>query len=644
MNSRVATTFAAIATSLLVLSGCSSGAGAGQEHIDTLAISYTIEASGTVRVVERIDYDFAGLQGKHGIDRFLASRFASSDGMERVYGYDNIRVESPSGASALFSTTLSNALQIRVGNKNATVGGRQSYLISYDIRGALNTTGPDGGSQLDEFYWNATGNSWVVPIDKTTIEVHGPAAIDKIACYSGVPGSNANCSSSGMTGDTATFAGGRILPGEGITIAVAWPSGTFADTAPVIERPLAPGTVVTGGSNDGPDPFWSPWNWAGGLALLLGIPLLFWALIGARRRDQEFAGITPGSIPADRHSAAVQDAPRSETVVVQYQPPKGFPVGAANTVLEKRRKTVDVTATLVELAVRGYLIIEEIGAGGARKAKNYRLTATPDRAAAKKSAAQQGSPGAAELLPHEALLLGKLFKGGRSSITLSDLTNRFAGDMRTITKALDSWIENAKFFVGKVTGTHPLLLVPLLGSVIAFFVMTFIDGAWVFLPIGTFIGSSLALRWSKKAARRSALGHALYLQLEGFRLYISTAEADRVRFDEREDIFSRYMPWAIAFGEAKRWARVFTELAEQGRFTEVPDWYVGNGGFSTGRLTASISSISSIGSAVTSFSAMAASSMTSTPSSSGSSGFSGGGSSGGGSSGGGGGGGGGGSW
>lgn len=639
MNPRVATALAVMAVSLLALSGCSSGTGGGREHIDAFAVDYTIEPGGTVHAVEKIDYDFAGEQGKHGIDRFLASRFANGDGTERVYRYDNISVESPSGASALFSTTLSNALQIRIGNKNATVGGKQKYIISYDIAGALNTTTQDGAAAIDEFYWNVTGNYWTVPIDKTTAEVHGPAAASRIVCYSGAQGSDANCSRATLDADGARFTEGRLFPGEGLTIDAAWPGGTFADTSPIVEQPLEPGAVVTGGSNDGPDPFWSPWNWGGGLILLLGIPLLFWLLVGARRRDQEFTGITPGSIPEDPHTAPVGKAPRDETVVVEYQPPKGFPVGAANTVLVKMRKTVDITATLVDLAVRGHLSIEEVDGKG-RTAKNYRLVATPERAAGKKAAARPGSADASELLPHEALLLGKLFKGGRTSITLSELRNRFAGDMRAITGALDSWIENARFFIDKLTGTHPLLLWPIVGSVIVFFVMTFVGGEWVFLPIGAFIGSSLAIRWSKKAARRSALGHAMYLQLEGFRLYISTAEADRIRFDEQEDVFSRYMPWAIAFGEADRWARVFRELAEQGRFTEVPDWYTSSGGFSTASLSGSIASISSIGSAVDSFTSLAASAMTSTPSSSGGSGFS----SGGGSSGGGGGGGGGGSW
>jgi len=53
------------------------------------------------------------------------------------------------------------------------------------------------------------------------------------------------------------------------------------------------------------------------------------------------------------------------------------------------------------------------------------------------------------------------------------------------------------------------------------------------------------------------------------------AEADQLRFEEGEDIFSKYLPWAIAFRLATRWQRVCGELVEAGRLTPDPTWYVG---------------------------------------------------------------------
>jgi uncharacterized membrane protein len=133
---------------------------------------------------------------------------------------------------------------------------------------------------------------------------------------------------------------------------------------------------------------------------------------------------------------------------------------------------------------------------------------------------------------------------------------------------------------------------------------------------------------------RTAKGTALLAQAKGFRLYLEKAEADQIRFEEGEDIFSRYLPFAIVFGVAERWAKVFAALAASGAAVAVPTWYYGSG-YSPG-----LFNYAAFGSSMDDFATTTSGSIAAaTPSSSGSSGFGGGGFSGGG-----GGGGGGGSW
>jgi hypothetical protein len=639
MRSRIAFSVLVTLAAALALAGCSSSFG-DTEHIDTFAVDYTIAPSGVIHTVETIHYDFADAADKHGIFRFLDSHFPTDGGQDRVYRYTNVHVTSPTGASTLFSTASQNSLEIKVGNQNATLGGKQTYVISYDIHGALNATTTDDGTKLDEFYWNVTGYQWPVDIDKTTVTIHSPTKASVVACYQGAPGSTALCpkaSASDAVG--ASFATGLIPSGQGLTIDAGWPVGTFAQTDPIMTAPLpddAP--IVQHGSNDGPDPFWTPWNWGLGIALLILIPLGYVLLVGARRRDLEFTGETPGTIPMDQTNAPVGRAPLHETLVVQYQPPTGFPVGAANLLLTKQRKTIDITATLIDLAVRHYLRIEEAPTDAKkRKAKDYTLTSTPELIKA----------GAPALLPHEALLLGKLFAGDRTSVTLSALNNTFSTNLSAIKTSIDGWVENGRYFTDKLHRSHPVLGWTLALSFAVFIAMIFIEKAWLFVPMGAFIGSIIALAQGQRAVRRSALGHAVFIQLEGFRMYISTAEASQIRFEESTDVFSRYLPWAIVFGQTERWAKVFAKLAEDGTYTATPDWYVGSmTGLNVTSLT-SIAAISSIGAAVSSFSSVATAAMSSSPAtvgSSGGSGFSSFGGGGGGFSGGGGGGGGGGSW
>ncbi len=120
---------------------------------------------------------------------------------------------------------------------------------------------------------------------------------------------------------------------------------------------------------------------------------------------------------------------------------------------------------------------------------------------------------------------------------------------------------------------------------------------------------------------RSATGRAVLDQIDGFETYLRTAEADHLQFEEGQDIFSRYLPWAMIFGVVERWTRVCAELSAAGRIPEQPGWYSGDW------KSASPSWLVNFSSTVQSVSTVARSSSSG---SSGGSAFSGGGSSGGG--------------
>jgi hypothetical protein len=89
--------------------------------------------------------------------------------------------------------------------------------------------------------------------------------------------------------------------------------------------------------------------------------------------------------------------------------------------------------------------------------------------------------------------------------------------------------------------------------------------------------------------RRTALGRAVTDQVIGFRKYLATAEADQLRFDEGEDIFSRYLPWAIVFGLADRWQRLCAQLVAAGRIPADPYWYSGPSYYASGYSVAALS-------------------------------------------------------
>ena len=94
----------------------------------------------------------------------------------------------------------------------------------------------------------------------------------------------------------------------------------------------------------------------------------------------------------------------------------------------------------------------------------------------------------------------------------------------------------------------------------------FEDAGFLVSPVWVLIGGGvvtglLVRDLGKRMAARTAQGSAVLAQARGFERYISTAEANQIRWEEAQDVFSRFLPYAIVFGLADRWARVFEEVA-----------------------------------------------------------------------------------
>jgi hypothetical protein len=102
---------------------------------------------------------------------------------------------------------------------------------------------------------------------------------------------------------------------------------------------------------------------------------------------------------------------------------------------------------------------------------------------------------------------------------------------------------------------------------------------WGLVGLGLLVPAIVMAAKTGDAPSRTATGSAVAAQAEGFRRYLSVAEGDQLRFEEDQDLFSRYLPFAIAFGVTERWTRVFQDLAARGYAVAEPTWYVGAWGY-----------------------------------------------------------------
>jgi Predicted membrane protein (DUF2207) len=501
------------------------------EQILDYRVDLQIEADGSLVVTEQIAYDF-GAEERHGIFRDVPVRFRYDDRHDRVYPLQVLEVSGSPGTPVQYTLEDADSKQrVRIGDPDQTISGQHDYTITYRVEGTLN-----GFPDHDELYWNAIGTDWEVPIEQASVTVKAPAAIGQVACYAGPVNSTRSCASSESDGRTGTFATTGLGPWEGVTVVVGFPTGAVPTPRPVLEErwSLAQAFSVTPGTL----------AMAGGVlvAVLLVLGWLF-GVVGRERR--------PGAGAASAVGAMVESVP-----------PEGIRPAQAGLLVDEVVNPVAIPATLVDLAVRGYLRIEEDPANDDWENPDWRLV--------KLKAADK------DLLDYERVLLDGLFVAhGRvedaEAVWLSELEMDFYHRSKLLRSRLyqdavqrgwftDSpdevqrrWVKRGRVvtFVGAVLT---------LGAALT-------DFGLVAIPI-LLVGPALMLgaRWMP---RRTPVGAELLRRVNSFRAYLHSAGADRADPAQAADKFSPYLPYAVVFGLTEQWTRT---LALVGAPAHTP-WY-----------------------------------------------------------------------
>ena len=604
---RLLALLAAIAGAVLLVGLAGGVAAAADEQVESYQVDLTVQPDGTLHVREQITYDF-GAQQRHGIYRTIPVQYTYNDTSDRLLRVSNIRVVSTTGAPTDVSTkTEGSSLVIRVGDPDRTVTGRQVYILDYDVRGALNTF-----TDHIEVYWNAVGFDWSVPIAAAAATLRAPQAPTEVACYAGASGSSLPCSNARIDGVSAVYGPQALAPYEGLTVVAALPPGSVTVPPMILQERFSVSRAFSV----------TPWTATGGLGILaLGLGAVGY-LVWTRGRDRRWRDQVPGLAPAPGQQDDAEARPlfTDPTGPVEYSPPDDVRPGQMGTLIDERAQPLDVTATIVDLAVRGYLHIEELERKHIFASRDWRLT--------------QQRPPDTDLLSYERTLLEALFKG-RTEVLVSELKRTFATDLRKVEGQLYDDVVKSGWFRRRPDRTRGLwgflgVVAVLAGAGLTYLLARYTHAG--LLGVAAVVSGLLLLLVSGRMPARTAKGSAMLARVLGFRTYLHTAEAEQLRFEERTDVFSKYLPYAIVFGDAERWAKAFAVLAAAqaaGGTAVAPvlPWYTGPAGWDLGHLGDSISSF-----ATTTAGAIA------TTASSGGSGFSGG------SSGGGFGGGGGGSW
>ena len=546
--------------------------------IESFRSEIAIRSTGAFTIVETIDVDFSGLQ-KHGIVRTIPTRYRYDERRDRTYALAVDSVTDRAGHPWMYQLTKGDAAtEIKIGDAARTLSGKQSYRITYTVNGALNTF-PDH----DELFWNVTGDRWEVPLRAASASVTAPAgAIGRVSCFEGPAGSIAACRSTSAT-DRAEFIATRPFgPGEQLTVVASLRSGAVAVGTPfLVDRPRG----ITEYFSTSPGA-----SASAVVALSAGIFGVWW-LWWTRGRDR--------------------GRPRG-AIVAEYEPPDELRPAQLGVLIDETADPRDLIATIVDLAVRGYLTITEHPKEGFFGHVDWTLDA-------KKS----GN----DLLQYERTLFDGLFKDG-PSVLLSSLKGTFAGTLSLAETQLYADAKDRGWFVADPARVRTAYAGLGCLVVIAGFALVWVLGSsvgWGLVGLAIIPAGGLLIVMNKAMPARTETGSATLAQTLGFKRYMDTAETDRAAFAEKEGLFTAYLPYAVMFGSVDKWLRAFAGLDIA---KAASSFYVGSSSFNAAMFASSFGG----------FSSALATTVASTPAGSGGSGFSGG------SAGGGGGGGGGGSW
>ncbi len=484
----------------------------GGYGISSFHADIAVQADASLEITETIRGEF--YEPRHGIFRKIPVRYETDNGRELIVPLD-VRSVTLAGEPVPFEESTEGPDRVlKIGSPNYEIEGPFEYAVSYAVRRVMLYE-----EETDQVYWNVTGDQWdvVIPAVSSTVTLPSGAGTNLAAvCYTGFRGSTDQRCSYEIGDGRVSFAAEDFL-----TVAVRFPKGIVAP--PSAEDLAADAWART----------WPKLTWF--------VPLL--TFIGLYRYWQ-------------RHG---KDAKGRGTIIAEYDPPEGVRPTEAGTLLDTKVHTRDLSAIFVDLAVRGYLKIveKEEKTLGIFTSKTYTLIKQ-----------KEGSG----LKPYEREVFNALFSSGDEK-TLESVDGGMAAAIGRAGDQVYASMASEGYFKKDPKSTTHLFL----GIGIGACVLGWIVGLGLSIessslhPVGAFMASALLFLafapFMKAYTEKGALAKEHVL---GFREFLTTAEKYRLQWQEREGIFEKFLPYAVAFGVTDKWAKAF-----EGMNLPQPTWFTG---------------------------------------------------------------------
>lgn len=538
------------------------------------AATYRVGADGHLNATERLTVDLPS--GRHGIFWYFPVADPTDSHLRIVPTVTGITMN---GRAVPVSYSWRNGRSVyvaRIGNPSRTLSqGTYIYEIDYTIDGVLAKTpsaqgkfptraGQNRTAADSSFYWNAVG-FWEMPIRDAQVVIELPVQSGLVQCAASTDGS-VPCAIEGAGSERVAVTAGNLAPRNPVTVRVDLP------------MTLPPRTTL-------------PW------------PARFDGILGRSTRIAvEVAALTvlaalTGYLWVRRSREEPPGLP------VMYEPPDGLGPAQAVYIVKETVGDHALVATLLHMAERKLVELERI------RSKKWAVTGTA-------TAAQWANvdPVTREV----GGALGIAESGGRVVTGGKKAGEKLASATDTAKSATRSWSRKeglSRYAIVEIIG-RVLVCLCILMAAVRFWGYPTMRG----LPFAAFAIAGFGLFATGVGIRRTPAGRQLWSRAGGFERLLSTPSSeDRFDFAARKDLFIAYIPYAVAFGVADKWAAKY-RTATGHEPPEVP-WYPVTGASGAAGLYSG-AALAGLGAAIaTSISAYQASQS----SSSGSGGFSGGG-------------------
>ncbi|MEV6874070.1 DUF2207 domain-containing protein [Amycolatopsis sp. NPDC051128] len=390
--------------------------------------------------------------------------------------------------------------------------------VTYEVDGAI----ADQNGRQQARWQVASG--FDAPLAKLTASFLAPTPqLSPVDCFAGPIGSNQRCTLAELdhTG-VVRLEQNDVRPGDRVDLLVGLPPGT----TPANAKFAAIGLLANAFALTPP---------TGAAFAVLVVFLVAGAVFVWRRRKQDASALTTVTGPVE---VLLRDGDR-----VFFASPDGVLPGQVGTVVDETVDVVDISATVVDLAVRNYLWLAEVPG--------------PDWQLARRN------PPDEHLRDFERAVCETLLPDGTETVLVSQLRARGGLDLRPISDAMYADVVTKRWFSRRPDSTRgrPTWLgagIFALGLV-ATAVLTFTAG-YALLGVAVALAGLAVAAAAALLPSRTARGRVLAGQVRGLLDYLHTAKAEDIPPADRELVFSRSLPYAVVLGDTERWLGAFAGL------------------------------------------------------------------------------------